>query len=453
LSASGTVSDTIAKASATINVTPYDVTYDGNAHTATGTATGMSSANLNADLTLTNTTHTNAGSYTSDAWSFTDPNGNYSSASGTVSDTINDATATVTLGSLAQTYTGSPLSATASTNPPGLTVSFMYTGKDGTTYGPSSTPPTAAGSYTIVGAISNETDYIGSNSGTMVIAKAASQVASLLSSSNPTAPGSFVTFTATVSSTAGTPTGTVSFVDNSGTTLGQGTLSNGIATLTTEFTNAQDGSNSITAVYSGDSNFLGSSSGILTETVMAFSLSPGAGSVTTQTVSSGGTATYDLSITPTSGTTFPMAVTLTVSGMPPDATATISPSTWTQLTSTSWSLPANTALTAITLSIQMPASSSRLDDLQGTTGRKLPPVLWGVLLLPFAGRMRRAGKRVRRAISLMLLLAASLAVVTALGGCGGGSSSTSSSSSDYTITVTATAGAVSNSTTLTLIVN
>ncbi len=453
LSASGTVSDTIAKASATINVTPYDVTYDGNAHTATGTATGVGGAALSgSDFTLTGTTHTNVGSYPSDAWSFTDPSGNYASASGTVSDTINDATATVTLGSLAQTYTGSPISVTASTNPPGLTVSFMYTGKDSTTYGPSSTPPTAAGSYTVVGTINDETDYIGSNSGTLVIAKASSQVASLLSNSNPAMPGSPVTFTATVTSTAGTPTGTVSFVDNSGTTLGQGTLSSGMATLTTDFTNAQDGSNSITAVYSGDTNFLGSSSGILTETVMAFSLSTGSGGVTTQTVSSGGTATYDLSITPTTGTTFPTAVTLTVSGMPPGATATISPSTWTQLTSTSWSLPANTALTAITLSIQLPATSSRLDP-QGTTGRKLPPVLWGVLLLPFAGRLRRAGRRMRRAVSLMLLLAASLAVVTALGGCGGGSSSNSSQASDYSITVTATAGAVSNSTTLTLIVN
>jgi hypothetical protein len=206
------------------------------------------------------------------------------------------------------------------------------------------------------------------------------------------------------------------------------------------------------AVYSGDTNFLGSSSGILTETVTAFSLSTGSGGITTQTVSSGGTATYDLSITPTTGTTFPMAVTLTVSGLPSGATATISPSTWTQLTSTSWSLPANTALSAITLSIQLPASSSRLDP-QGETGRKIPPVLWGVLLLPFASRLRRTGKRVRRAISMMLLLAASLAVVTALGGCGGGSSSNSSQSSDYTITVNATAGAVSSSTTLTLIVN
>jgi hypothetical protein len=246
----------------------------------------------------------------------------------------------------------------------------------------------------------------------------------------------------------------VSFVDNTSTTLGQGTLSGGVATLTTVFTGAQAGSNPITAVYNGDTNFLGSSSGVLTETVIVFTLSPGSGNITTQTVTSGGTATYGLSIAPTSGTTFPDPVILTVSGMPSGATATITPSTWTQLTSTSWSFPANTALSAITLAIHLPTTSSML-DWQVPIGHKLPPVLWGILLLPFAGRLRRAGKRMRRTISLMLLLAACVAAMTALGGCGGKSSSSESTSqpSSYTITVTATSGAVSSSTTLTLNVN
>jgi hypothetical protein len=353
--------------------------------------------------------------------------------------------AAASLGSLAQSYTGSALSATATTNPTGLTVNF--------TYNSSSTVPTAAGSYTVTGTI-NDTNYTGANSGALVISKAASQVASLISSSNPTAPESSVTLTATVSSTAGTPTGTVSFVDNTSTTLGQGTPSDGVATLTTVFTDAQAGSNPITAVYNGDANFIGSSSGVLTETMMVFTLTPGSGSVTTQTVTSGGTATYGLSIALTSGTTFPAPVILTVSGMPSGATATITPSTWTQLTSTSWSFPANTALSAVSLAIHLPTTSS-MRDWEGPTGRKLPPVLWGILLLPFAGRLRRVGKRMRRAISVMLLLAASVAAVTAMGCCGGKSSSSESNSqpSSYTITVTETSGAVSSTTTLTLTVN
>ena len=54
-------------------------------------------------------------------------------------------------GSLAQTYSGSALAATATTTPSGLTVTYSYVGTSGTTYGPSATAPTAAGSYTVTG--------------------------------------------------------------------------------------------------------------------------------------------------------------------------------------------------------------------------------------------------------------------------------------------------------------
>ncbi len=86
-SASGAGS--ITPAAATIAVTPYTVTYDANPHTAAGTATGVGGANLSGDLDLSSTTHTNAGTYNGDAWSFTDPTGNYRSARGTVNDVIN----------------------------------------------------------------------------------------------------------------------------------------------------------------------------------------------------------------------------------------------------------------------------------------------------------------------------------------------------------------------------
>ncbi|MGA2704923.1 MAG: S53 family peptidase, partial [Isosphaeraceae bacterium] len=87
---SGTVKDSIAKANATIVVTPYSVTYDGKSHTATGTATGVGGVNLVGDLNLSGTTHTNAGTYT-DTWTFTDAIGNYNNASGTVTDIISNA--------------------------------------------------------------------------------------------------------------------------------------------------------------------------------------------------------------------------------------------------------------------------------------------------------------------------------------------------------------------------
>jgi sugar lactone lactonase YvrE len=109
-----------------------------------------------------------------------------------------------------------------------------------------------------------------------------------LTSSSPNNTSVFgqpVTFTATVavvSPGTGTPTGTVTFLDGS-TTLGTGTLSGGVATLTLPsppppfFTPGGPlllgplsvGTHSITAVYSGDANDLPSTSTLLTQVVTA----------------------------------------------------------------------------------------------------------------------------------------------------------------------------------------
>ncbi len=110
---SGFVSDTIAKAGASCSVTPYDVTYDGDPHTATGSCTGVLSEALTG-LNLSGTTHTNAGSYASDAWLFTDVTGNYNNTNGLVSDTIAKAAPTCTVTPYDVTYDGNPHTATGS---------------------------------------------------------------------------------------------------------------------------------------------------------------------------------------------------------------------------------------------------------------------------------------------------------------------------------------------------
>ena len=63
---------------------------------------------------------------------------------------------------------------------------------------------------------------------------------------------------------AGTATGTVTFYDGE-TPIGTGTLSGGKATLSTK--TLAVGSHSITVVYGGDTNFLASTSAVLTQTV------------------------------------------------------------------------------------------------------------------------------------------------------------------------------------------
>ncbi len=106
--------------------------------------------------------------------------------------------------------------------------------------------------------------YVGAN---LTITQASTSTG-LTSSLNPSILGQSVTFTATVSVVspgAGTPTGTVTFMDSS-TTLGTGTLNgSGVATYTTSVLAV--GSHSITAVYGGDSNFIASTSPALTQKV------------------------------------------------------------------------------------------------------------------------------------------------------------------------------------------
>ncbi|HET6250063.1 MAG TPA: Ig-like domain-containing protein [Tepidisphaeraceae bacterium] len=76
--------------------------------------------------------------------------------------------------------------------------------------------------------------------------------------------GDSVTFTAAVSGSGSTPTGTVTFLED-GTSMGTGQLQNGSATVTTSTLPA--GALSITAQYGGDSNFSSSTSPAITETV------------------------------------------------------------------------------------------------------------------------------------------------------------------------------------------
>jgi hypothetical protein len=101
----------INKANATIAIVPYGLTYDGNPHTAGGTARGVLNETL-AGLDLSGTTHTNAGDYASDPWVFTDTTGNYFNANGTTHDSIAKATATIAVVPYSVAFDGNPHAAT-----------------------------------------------------------------------------------------------------------------------------------------------------------------------------------------------------------------------------------------------------------------------------------------------------------------------------------------------------
>jgi hypothetical protein len=115
----------------------------------------------------------------------------------------------------------------------------------------------AGGYHTITVAYSGDGTY--STSTSAPINQQVGQPSSTLltSSVNPTVFGQPVTFTATVSGTGGTPTGTVDFKDGANT-LATVALSGGTATYVTP--NLSTGDHTITAVYAGDSTFFGTSS-------------------------------------------------------------------------------------------------------------------------------------------------------------------------------------------------
>ncbi|MBS0262863.1 MAG: hypothetical protein JSS02_12995 [Planctomycetes bacterium] len=93
--ASGTVPDSIAKATPTISVTGYNVTYDGVSHYASGKVTGVGGLAIGI-LNISGTAHSHAGVY-SDTVTFTDTSGNYNNASKSVTDQINSAQTSLSL--------------------------------------------------------------------------------------------------------------------------------------------------------------------------------------------------------------------------------------------------------------------------------------------------------------------------------------------------------------------
>lgn len=103
---------------------------------------------------------------------------------------------------------------------------------------------------------------------TQTIRKSAT-TATLSSSANPSVQGQPVTFTATVTSSSGAPTGTVTFKDGS-TTVGTGGLS-ATSPYQAMFTTSTlaTGTHGMTAMYGGDASFDQTTSSLLSQTVTA----------------------------------------------------------------------------------------------------------------------------------------------------------------------------------------
>jgi hypothetical protein len=230
------------------------------------------------DAALTGGSHTILASYGGDA--------NYNASSGSLAQTVNKDNSTTSLTSSANpsttgqsvTFTATVAAVAPATGTPTGTVSFTSNG--GAISGCSSvalsggtatctTTTLAVGTDSIAAAYSGDSNFNSSSGSLTETVNKGSSTTSLTSSANPSTTGQSVTFTATVAAVApatGTPTGSVSFTSNGSAITGCTTVALSGSTATCTTTTLAVGSDSITAAYSGDSNF-NSSSGSLTETV------------------------------------------------------------------------------------------------------------------------------------------------------------------------------------------
>ncbi len=159
-----------------------------------------------------------------------------------------------------------------------------------------STSSLAVATHSITAVYSGDTNFTTSTSSAVSQVVLQASTTTLTSSPTSSVHGQSVTFTATVapsSATGSTPTGTVNFMEGT-TTLGTETLSSGVATFSTS--SLAVGTDSITAVYSGDTTYGTSTSSALSQVVnmAATTLSAVSGSGSS---ASGGTVTLVATLT------------------------------------------------------------------------------------------------------------------------------------------------------------
>jgi subtilase family serine protease len=282
-------------------------------------------------------------------------------------------------------------------------------------------------------------------------------------------------FTITVASTSGTPTGTVNLTVDGGTAMAETLSSNGTFVYMTSF--ATLGSHTILAEYPSNSMFAGSSSSV-TVTVNAVSSGKGtialASSPGTLTVGQGvtGGANETLTVTPAGGYTGTVDLTVNTSNNTAlqnlcifftnvnsagDGTAVVS---GTSAVTTAMTLDADAADCATQAAMR--ATGKRpLKMLQGTattssknTGSGPVPLTVAMAGLLLVGFMGRGSRRLRGLAGLLILATVGLAVTA----CGGVTTTPFSNppTGTYTITVSgqdSVTSSITGSTSFTFVIN
>jgi large repetitive protein len=170
-----------------------------------------------------------------------------------------------------------------------------------------STSTLSVGTPTITAAYGGSTKFA-TSTGSVVQTVNKAGTTTTITGSSPPSPSTFgqaVTFTGTVTTSAGagTPTGSVTFMRGT-VSVGKATLASGTVKFTTKPTALPAGTDQITAVYAGDTNHAGSTSPVFTQTVnQASTATQVTANPTTITSGQKVTLTATVTATPTSTAT------------------------------------------------------------------------------------------------------------------------------------------------------
>lgn len=306
--------------------------------TVLGTVT-LSSNTATLSSTLATGAHSITATYSGDSI-FSSSTSNTLSVSVGTSATTTALTGPTSLNAGGSATLNATVSSTASGTPSG-TITF----KDGSTVlgtvaltsGAASytSSALASGTHSITATYSGDASFSTSTSSVLTISVGTAATATTLTGSTSITLGESATYTAKVSSSiSGTPTGSITFTDGT-TVLATVTLASGVATYTTSSLTA--GSHSITATYSGDTNYATSTSTALPVTVGelatsirltgATSLNPGQSTTYTATVSNTANGTPTGKVTFLDGTTVLAVVDLPSSGVATYTTSTLASGT------------------------------------------------------------------------------------------------------------------------------
>lgn len=290
------------------------------------------------------------------------------------------------------------------------------------------------GSHSVTAVYSGDANFAASTSVAVSVTVAApaktATTTSLSASATQLTSGQSVTFTAGVTPQSGseTPTGSVTFLDGS-SQIGIETLSTGSASFSGA--NLSVGSHAISATYSGDANYVASSSGALNVTIVAppaadYSLTVSNSSLT---VAKGASATLTITVRPQNG--FKQTVGLACSGLPAGATCSFDPASVN---------PAG-GPAATTLTVQAAATSGTETPSRGSFPGpgNMGLYVWAMALVGIFGVARKRAAFADVKPMRALLVTAMIAGLLVTASCAGVIQKSAMQPATFTVTVTASA--------------